>query len=168
MGSGLESPATAQTGCSSLLDRACDGENLVFALDGAGSGNDADVSSADAEIADLYAGGIGLGFETGDLVGRQDGDDLFDLIVRFQGFPFAVSFFTDGGNHGSLGTFDEAGAIGQAAVRAAIQQRHVRPTLCQAYSDALARRTFRYSIVYLFLLFALLLLDHYLPQIPLS
>ena len=33
-----------------------------------------------------------------------------------------------------------------------------------AYSDALARRTFRYSIVYLFLLFALLLLDHYLPQ----
>jgi protoheme IX farnesyltransferase len=37
-----------------------------------------------------------------------------------------------------------------------------------AYSDALARRTFRYSIVYLFLLFALLLLDHYLPQTLLS
>ena len=37
-----------------------------------------------------------------------------------------------------------------------------------AYSDALARRTFRYSIIYLFLLFALLLLDHYLPQTPLS
>jgi protoheme IX farnesyltransferase len=32
-----------------------------------------------------------------------------------------------------------------------------------AYSDALARRTFRYSIIYLFLLFAILLLDHYLP-----
>ena len=31
-----------------------------------------------------------------------------------------------------------------------------------AYSDALARRTFRYSIVYLALLFAALLVDHYL------
>ncbi|MGD8788576.1 MAG: heme o synthase [Burkholderiales bacterium] len=31
------------------------------------------------------------------------------------------------------------------------------------YSDALARRTFRYSIIYLSLLFAVLLLDHYLP-----
>jgi heme o synthase len=32
-----------------------------------------------------------------------------------------------------------------------------------AYSDALARRTFRYSIVYLAALFAALLIDHYLP-----
>jgi heme o synthase len=31
------------------------------------------------------------------------------------------------------------------------------------YSDALARRTFRYSIAYLALLFAALLVDHYLP-----
>ena len=31
-----------------------------------------------------------------------------------------------------------------------------------AYSDALARRTFRYSILYLALLFAALLVDHYL------
>lgn len=29
------------------------------------------------------------------------------------------------------------------------------------YSDALARKTFRYSIVYLTALFAILLLDHY-------
>ncbi|MBE2242550.1 MAG: protoheme IX farnesyltransferase [Burkholderiaceae bacterium] len=34
--------------------------------------------------------------------------------------------------------------------------------LWRDYSDALARRTFRYSIVYLSLLFAALLLDHYL------
>ena len=32
----------------------------------------------------------------------------------------------------------------------------------RAYSDALARRTFRYSIIYLALLFAALLVDHYL------
>ncbi len=32
------------------------------------------------------------------------------------------------------------------------------------YSDALARRTFRYSIVYLALLFAALLIDHYIPM----
>jgi protoheme IX farnesyltransferase len=31
-----------------------------------------------------------------------------------------------------------------------------------AYSDALARRTFRFSIAYLSLLFAALLVDHYL------
>jgi protoheme IX farnesyltransferase len=35
-------------------------------------------------------------------------------------------------------------------------------TLWRRYSDALARRTFRFSIVYLSLLFAALLLDHYL------
>ena len=32
-----------------------------------------------------------------------------------------------------------------------------------AYSDQLARQTFRYSIVYLAALFAALLVDHYLP-----
>jgi protoheme IX farnesyltransferase len=32
----------------------------------------------------------------------------------------------------------------------------------RAYSDALAQKTFRYSIVYLALLFASLLVDHYL------
>jgi protoheme IX farnesyltransferase len=34
--------------------------------------------------------------------------------------------------------------------------------ICTAYSDALARKTFRYSILYLSLLFAALLIDHYL------
>jgi protoheme IX farnesyltransferase len=34
--------------------------------------------------------------------------------------------------------------------------------ICLAYSDALAQKTFRYSILYLALLFAALLLDHYL------
>jgi protoheme IX farnesyltransferase len=33
--------------------------------------------------------------------------------------------------------------------------------LYRHYSDALARRTFRYSIVYLAALFSALLLDHY-------
>jgi protoheme IX farnesyltransferase len=35
--------------------------------------------------------------------------------------------------------------------------------LYRDYSDALARLTFRFSIVYLFGLFAALLADHYLP-----
>jgi protoheme IX farnesyltransferase len=34
--------------------------------------------------------------------------------------------------------------------------------ICVAYSDALAKRTFRYSIMYLSLLFAAFLVDHYL------
>jgi protoheme IX farnesyltransferase len=35
--------------------------------------------------------------------------------------------------------------------------------LYRHYSDALARRTFRYSIVYLAALFSALLVDHYWP-----
>ena len=35
--------------------------------------------------------------------------------------------------------------------------------LFRNYSDALARKTFRYSILYLSLLFAALLIDHYVP-----
>ena len=35
--------------------------------------------------------------------------------------------------------------------------------LYRDYSDALARKTFRFSILYLFMLFAALLVDHYLP-----
>jgi protoheme IX farnesyltransferase len=35
--------------------------------------------------------------------------------------------------------------------------------ICVAYSDELAQKTFRYSILYLSLLFAALLADHYLP-----
>ena len=38
--------------------------------------------------------------------------------------------------------------------------------LWRQYSDALARRTFRFSIVYLAALFAALLVDHYLPAWP--
>jgi protoheme IX farnesyltransferase len=34
--------------------------------------------------------------------------------------------------------------------------------ICRAYTDALARATFRYSILYLAALFASLLVDHYL------
>ncbi|HLS85976.1 MAG TPA: UbiA family prenyltransferase, partial [Burkholderiales bacterium] len=35
-----------------------------------------------------------------------------------------------------------------------------------SYTDAVARQTFRYSIVYLAALFAALLVDHYLPLLP--
>jgi len=39
---------------------------------------------------------------------------------------------------------------------------HYAVRLHLAYSDALARRTFRFSIVYLSVLFAALLVDHYI------
>ena len=35
--------------------------------------------------------------------------------------------------------------------------------LWRQYSDALARKTFRFSLIHLSLLFAALLVDHYLP-----
>ena len=37
------------------------------------------------------------------------------------------------------------------------------PSLWRRYSDALARKTFRFSLIHLSLLFAALLVDHYLP-----
>jgi protoheme IX farnesyltransferase len=40
--------------------------------------------------------------------------------------------------------------------------------ICVHYSDALARRTFRYSIIYLSTLFLFLLVDHYLQALGLS
>ena len=49
------------------------------------------------------------------------------------------------------------GARCSAACSSRYAVRHLRD-----YSDALARRTFRYSIIYLALLFAALLVDHYL------
>ena len=59
--------------------------------------------------------------------------------------------------HGMSGWIYLAGALalGLLFIAYAIQ-------LWRAYSDALARRTFRYSILYLSLLFAALLIDHYL------
>ncbi|MBS4038713.1 MAG: UbiA family prenyltransferase, partial [Hydrogenophaga sp.] len=36
--------------------------------------------------------------------------------------------------------------------------------LWRDYSDALARKTFRFSLIHLSLLFAALLIDHYLPR----
>ena len=38
--------------------------------------------------------------------------------------------------------------------------------LWREYSDALARKTFRFSLVHLSVLFAALLVDHYLPPLP--
>ena len=49
------------------------------------------------------------------------------------------------------------------AVALGAQFIHYAWRLYRDYSDALARRTFRFSIIYLFALFAALLVDHYLP-----
>jgi protoheme IX farnesyltransferase len=40
---------------------------------------------------------------------------------------------------------------------------HYAWAIYREYSDALAQKTFRYSIVYLTALFAVLLVDHYVP-----
>jgi protoheme IX farnesyltransferase len=59
--------------------------------------------------------------------------------------------------HGMSGRFYLAAAVGLGGVFILYAWR-----LWRTYSDALARATFRYSIWYLSLLFAALLLDHYL------
>jgi heme o synthase len=59
--------------------------------------------------------------------------------------------------HGMSGWFYLAAALALGAVFIAYALR-----LWRDYSDALARRTFRYSILYLSLLFSALLIDHYL------
>ena len=58
--------------------------------------------------------------------------------------------------HGMSGWVYLASAVGLGGVFIAYAWR-----LWRSYSDALARRTFRYSILYLSLLFAALLVDHY-------
>ena len=52
------------------------------------------------------------------------------------------------------------GYLAAAALLGAVFLGH-SIALCRRYSDALARRTFRWSIVYLTLLFAALLVDHF-------
>jgi protoheme IX farnesyltransferase len=59
--------------------------------------------------------------------------------------------------HGMSGWFYLAAALALGVVFIAYAVR-----LWRDYSDALARRTFRYSILYLSLLFSALLIDHYL------
>ncbi len=67
----------------------------------------------------------------------------FEQLIR----PFAS---------GMSGTIYLASALALNGVFLAYAVR-----LCVNYSDRLARRTFRYSIVYLSCLFAVLLIDHY-------
>ncbi len=64
---------------------------------------------------------------------------LLPYVVRMSGVPYLIA----------------ALALGGLFLGYALRLLH-------AYSDALARKTFRYSILYLALLFAALLIDHYL------
>jgi len=55
--------------------------------------------------------------------------------------------------------------LGAAAVLDAVFLGYA-VALWRRYSDALARRTFAYSIFYLAMLFAVLMVDHYLANVP--
>jgi protoheme IX farnesyltransferase len=74
------------------------------------------------------------------------------ILVATTLLPFAT---------GMSGTF----YLGAAAVLDAVFLAFAF-TLWRHYSDALARRTFAYSIFYLAMLFAALMVDHYLPILP--
>jgi protoheme IX farnesyltransferase len=67
------------------------------------------------------------------------GVSLLPYVIRMSGWPYLVA----------------AVALGLVYIGFAIR-------IFTAYSDRLARACFRYSIVYLALLFAALLVDHYL------
>ena len=76
------------------------------------------------------------------------------MILRYTLALFAVTMLPFVvGMSGWLYLVCAVGLSGQFVVRAVQMKR--------AYSDALARRTFRYSIVYLAALFSALLIDHY-------
>ena len=84
---------------------------------------------------------------------------FFFLIYRFQGFGNAVSTLTGilmPFIYGMSGWLYLVAALG---LNAGFIWHAFK--LWQKYSDALARKTFRFSLIHLALLFAALLVDHY-------
>ena len=72
---GLKAPPRERRGAGRLAGLGR-GDQLLLGFDGTGPGDDADVLAADGQAADADDGGLCLGFATGDLVGRQDRQDL--------------------------------------------------------------------------------------------
>ena len=83
--------AAAEGGRAGLLDARADADDLLFAFDGAGAGDDAEVAAADGEAAGADDGRLRLGFEAGDFVRREDGQHFIDAGAAFEHADAAAS-----------------------------------------------------------------------------
>ena len=102
--------AAAQRRRAGLLDRAGRGEDLLFALDGAGPGDDADVPAADGEAAGLDDGRLGFVSRLATLYGARIGSTSSTPGPLSSAPMLAiVAFVADGGDHGPLGAAEHVG-----------------------------------------------------------
>ena len=83
--------AAAEGRRAGLLDRAGRADDLLFAFDGAGAGDDAQVAAADGEAAGADDGRLRLGFARWPLVRGEDGQHFVDAGAAFQDADAAAS-----------------------------------------------------------------------------
>ena len=76
--------AAAEGRRAGLLDRAGRGDDLLFAFDGAGPGDDAEVAAADGEAAGADDRRLRFGFEAGELVRGEDGQHFVHAGPAFE------------------------------------------------------------------------------------
>ena len=101
--------SAAQGRCAGGFHGAGGRENLLFAFDRTGSGDDADGSRADFQAAGDDLRRLFLHLAAGDFVRRQNRHDILDARAAGERFFRAVPFFADGGDHGPLGALNDVG-----------------------------------------------------------
>ena len=101
--------AAAQGRGAGGLHGAGGGEDLLFALDRAGPGDDADRAAADREAAGADDGRLGLELAAGELVGREDRQHFVDAGAAFELADAGDALLADGGDDGPLGAADDDG-----------------------------------------------------------
>ena len=95
--------AAAEGGRAGLLDRAGRADDLLFAFDGAGAGDDAECAAADGEAAGADDAGLGFGFDAGELVRRENGEHFVNAGAAFENADRGISLVANRGDHGALG-----------------------------------------------------------------
>ena len=105
---GLNAPPRRRRGAG-RLDGLGRGQNLLFAFDRAGAGDDADRAAADRQAAGADRRRLALHFAAGDFVRRQDRHDFGHARAAFQRFLVRLAIVADRGDHGPLGADDHVG-----------------------------------------------------------
>src|SRR4030042_357234 len=101
-GSGLEGAAAVYL-CAVFLDDTGDGERLLFAFHGAGSGHDNGLAAPDFNIADGDNSRFGGGLAADELIGPGDGDGFLDTFQRQQLGGVDGSFIAEDADGGAYG-----------------------------------------------------------------
>ena len=95
--------AAAQHGRAGLLDRVGDLQQLAAALDAARPGHHRQLLAADRGRANIDDGVLAPELAAGQLVGRQDGDRLFDAVHHLERGRLQRPLVADDADDGALG-----------------------------------------------------------------